>query len=105
MVKNFTNVAPVEVEVAVAEVYKRDASDEDDHPGVVSLTRWLKRIIADLVTIRQVMNVVLLFPGVTTSVAGEVVIVTAQMKVNREVSHHDHRSLNLATYLIKGRSF
>ena len=75
MVQNFANVALVEVEVSVAELYKGDASDKQEHPGVVSLARGLERIVTDLITVGQVVDVVLFFPGVSPSIAREVVIV------------------------------
>ena len=76
MVEHLADMAPVEVEMTVAEVDECDASDEQECPGVVSLARRFKRIITDFITIWQVMDVVLLFPSVSTSVAREVVIVT-----------------------------
>ena len=75
MIQNFADVASVEVEVSVAELHKGDTSDKEEHPRVVSLAGGLKRIVTDLITVGQVVDVVLLFPGVSTSVAGEVVIV------------------------------
>ena len=76
MVEHLADMAPVEVEMGVAEVDECDASDEQECPGVVALSRWLERIITDFITVWQVMDVVLFFPSVSTSVAREVVIVT-----------------------------
>ena len=75
MVKNLTNVAPVEQEVGMAEMHKCDPSDENDQPRVVSLARGLERVITNLVTVGQIVDAVLFLPGVPTSVAGKIVIV------------------------------
>ncbi len=68
MEENLTKVSSMEVEMRVAEVNECNAGNEKNQPGVVSLTRGLERIVTDFVTVRQVVNVVLLLPSVTTSV-------------------------------------
>ena len=68
MEENLTKVSSMEVEVRVAEVNECNASNEQNQPGVVSLTGGLERIVTNFVTVRQVMNVVLFLPGVAASV-------------------------------------
>ena len=76
MVQHLADVAPVEVEMRMAEVHKGDSTHEQKHPGVFTLAWGLEGIVADLVTVGQVVNVVLFLPGVATRIAGKVVIVT-----------------------------
>ena len=83
MVEDLANVALVEVEVGVAEMHKGHAGDEEYHPGVVALTRRLKRIVTDLITVRQVVNVMFFLPSVPTSVAREVMIVAVKQNSTR----------------------
>ena len=83
MVEHLANVALVEVEVGVAEVHEGHSADEEEHPRVVSLARRLKRIVTELVTVWQVVNVVLFLPSVPASVAREVVIVAVKRNLTR----------------------
>ena len=76
MVKHLADMAPVEVEMAMAKVHKGDTAHEQKHPRVISLARGLERVIANLVAVWQIVNVVLFFPGVPARVARKVVIVT-----------------------------
>jgi hypothetical protein len=46
VIKNFADLSPVEPEVRVSEMYKRNSCDEDQHPGVVSLPLGLEGIVA-----------------------------------------------------------
>ena len=78
MVEDLTDVAPVEVEVSVAEVHKGNASDEKEEPGVISLALRLKGIVTELVTVGQVVHVGFLFESVAARVAREGVVVTEQ---------------------------
>ena len=68
MVEGLSNMSPVEVEMSMAEVHEGDGCDEKKHPGVVALSGRLERIITDFVTVRQVVNVMLFLPGVTSSI-------------------------------------
>ena len=95
MVENLAEVAPVEVKVGVAEVHEGEAANEEQQPGVVSLARGLKRVVADLVSVRQVVNVVFFLPGVTASVAREVMIVAAKQDINNEVTNLRRRRASL----------
>ena len=85
MVEDLTDVAPVEVEVSVAEVHKGDASDEKEEPRVISLALRLKGIVTELVTVGQVMHVVLFLPSVSASIGREVVSMATQNKVSHEL--------------------
>lgn len=91
MVQDFTNVALVEQEVGVAEVHESDTSDEENHPRVVALARGLERIVTELVTVWQVMDVVLFFPSVAASVAGEVVVVAKDRRLQQKVIRDSER--------------
>ena len=71
-------MSSVEVEVRMAKVDKRDACDEQKQVRVVALAGRLEGIVAELVAVGQVMNIVLLLPGVASSVAREVVGMAAQ---------------------------
>ena len=71
MVEDLTDVSSVEIEVSMAEVDESDPSNEKDEPGVVSLSGGLERIVTDLVTVGQVVDVVLLLPGVAAGVRRE----------------------------------
>ena len=71
MVEDLTDVSSVEVKVSMAEMDEGDPSNEKDEPGVVSLSRGLERIVTDLVTVGQVVDVVLLLPGVAAGVRRE----------------------------------
>ena len=46
MVEHFTDLASVEPEMRVSEMNECNACDKDQHPGVISLTLGLERIIA-----------------------------------------------------------
>ena len=81
MVQHFASVSPVEVEVSVREVHKRDDGDEDEEPGVIAISGGVKRIVTNLITVWQVVDVVLFLPGVSTSVRRERVLVIVQWKV------------------------
>lgn len=74
MVEDLADVPAVEQEVSVRKVHERDDPDEDQQPGVVSLTRGLKRIVTDLVTVREIVDVVFFLPGVGACVRGERVL-------------------------------
>ena len=62
MVEHLTDVSPVEVEMSMAEVDEGDSSNEENEPGVVSLAGGVERIVTDLVTVGQVVDVVLFLP-------------------------------------------
>ncbi len=68
MEENLSKVSSVEVEMRVAEVNECNASNEQNQPWVVSLTRGLERIVTDFVTVGQVVNVMLFLPGVAASI-------------------------------------
>jgi len=76
VVEHLADLSPVKLEVAVGEVHKCNASNEEEHVGVVALTLRLKRIVAQLVTIRLIVYVVLLLPVVSMRVRREDVLVT-----------------------------
>ena len=67
MVEHLADVSSVEVEVRVREMHEGDSSDEDEHPGVLVALR-VKRVVTELVTVRQVVDVVLFLPSVAASV-------------------------------------
>ena len=85
MIENFADVAPVEVEVSVAEVHEGDASDEQDHPWVVTVAASIEGIVTELVTVGKIMHVVLLLPSVSASIGREVVSMATQNKVSHEL--------------------
>lgn len=64
-------MTPVEVEMGVAEVDKGHGSDKDNHIWVVSLAGGFKRIVTELVTVRHIVDAVLLIPGVAACVGRE----------------------------------
>ena len=68
MVEDLSDVSAMEVEMGVAEVHESDSSNEDDEPGVVTVASRVERIITDLITVGQVMDVVLFLPSVATAV-------------------------------------
>lgn len=76
MVENFTNFTSIELEVGVSEMTETDNSYEDQQVWVVSLTLWFKRIVTDLITIWQIVNVVFFMPLVTVRVTSENMVVT-----------------------------
>ena len=51
MIQNLANVALVEVEMSVAKVHEGDASDEQDHPWVVTVAASIEGIVTELVTV------------------------------------------------------
>ena len=81
MVEDLTDVAFVEVEVSVRKVDKADDGDKDQHPRVVTTALGIERIITELITVGQVMNVVLFFPGVASSVGREGVLMVPHREV------------------------
>ena len=89
MVEDLTNVSPVKQEMSVAEVHKSDASNEKDQPWVISLAWGLERIVSDLVTIGQVMDVVLFLPGVTASIWGECVLMAKRKQTGWSLEKGD----------------
>ena len=62
MVKHLADLAAIELEVRVGKVAETNHTAEDQQVWVISLTLGLKRIVVNLVTIRQVVDVVLLMP-------------------------------------------
>jgi hypothetical protein len=76
-------------------VDKCNASNEEKHVGVVALTLRLKRIVAQLVTIRLIVYVVLLLPVVSMRVRREDVLVTITRMLTIAVA---------VTYWERGRS-
>lgn len=95
MVEHLADLSPVKLEVAVGEVDKCNASNEEKHVGVVALTLRLKRIVAQLVTIRLIVYVVLLLPVVSMRVRREDVLVTITRMLTIAVA---------VTYWERGRS-
>lgn len=71
VVEHFADLAAVELEVRVHEVAETDQTHEDEQVRVVALALGLERIVRNLVTIRQIMDVVLLVPLVAVRVTGE----------------------------------
>jgi hypothetical protein len=76
-------------------VDKCNASNEEEHVGVVALTLRLKRIVAQLVTIRLIVYVVLLLPVVSMRVRREDMLVTITRMLTIAVA---------VTYWERGRS-
>ncbi len=64
MVKNFTNLSAVKLEVGVSEVTECNAANKEQQPCVVSLPLGFKRIVAQLVAIGLIMNVMFLLKSV-----------------------------------------
>jgi hypothetical protein len=61
MVQDLASLALVEFEVGVSEMYETDSSNEEQKEWVVTLTLRFERVITKLVTVRLVVDVVLLF--------------------------------------------
>ena len=80
MVEYLANVPPMEVEMGVAEVDEGDDRNEDQQIGVFTLTFGHERIFTGLVTVRHVVDIVLLFEGVGARIAREVVHVAGRRK-------------------------
>ena len=80
VVEYLADVPPMEVEMGVTEVDESDHGDEDDQVGVLSLTFSHERIFTDFVTVRHIVDIVLLLEGVSAAIAREVVHVTIQSK-------------------------
>ena len=74
-------MSSVEVEMRVTEVDESDASDEKHQPGDVSLTLGIERIVTDLITVGEIVDVVLFLKGMGTTVDGERMSVTKQVRV------------------------
>jgi hypothetical protein len=62
----------------VGEMNKCNASNKDQHPGVVALTLRFKRIIAKFVTIGLIVHVVFFFKRVSVRVRREDMSVATQ---------------------------
>ena len=80
MVEYLADVPPMEVEMGVTEMDESDHGDEDQKIGVFSLAFSWERIFTHLVTVWQIVDIVLLFKGVSAGVTWEVVIVAEQGK-------------------------
>ena len=76
MIKNFADLSPVEPEVRVSEMYKRNSCDEDQHPGVVSLPLGFEGIVAQFIAVWSIVNIMFFFKTVTMRVGRENVLVT-----------------------------
>lgn len=68
VVKNLTDLSAVELEVRMSEMAERNTSDEEQHIRVITLTLRFERIISKLVAVRFIVNVILLFPGVSVRI-------------------------------------
>ena len=68
MVENLTDMAPVEVEMSVGEVNESNACNEENQQGVVARSACIERIVTQLVTVWQIVDVMLFLPGVATCV-------------------------------------
>lgn len=80
MVEHLTDVPPMEVEMGVTEVDESDNGGEENQVRVISLTFSHERIFTCLVTVRQIMDIVLLFKRMSAAIAREVVHMALQMK-------------------------
>ena len=80
MVEYLADVPPMEVEMGVTEMDESDHGDEEQKIGVFSLAFSWERIFTHLVTVWQIVDIVLLFKGVSAGVTREVVIVAEQGK-------------------------
>ncbi len=61
MIENLADFPSVKSKMGVGEMHERDSSNEDKHPGVVSLALGFKRIIAQFVAVWGIVDVVLFF--------------------------------------------
>ena len=75
VIENFAGRPPVEAEMRVAEVHKRDDAGEQEHPRVVTLGLLLEGIVSQLVTIGLIMHLGVLLESHRESITGEVVTV------------------------------
>ena len=76
MVQDLADLSAVKLEVRVSEVSKRNTTHEKEQVRVVTLALGLKWIIAQFITIWQIVNVVFFLPGVTMRVRCENMLVT-----------------------------
>ena len=80
MVEYLADVPPMEVEMSVTEVDESDYGDEEEQVGVLALTFSHERIFTRLVTVRHIVDIVLLFEGVRAGIAREVVHMAVKSK-------------------------
>ena len=80
MVEYLADVPPMEVEMGVTEVDESDDGAEDDQVGVLSLAFSHEWIFTSLVTVRHIVDIVLLFEGVSAGIARKVVLMAEQSK-------------------------
>lgn len=99
VVEHFADLAAVELEVRVHEVAETDQTHEDEQVRVVALALGLERIVRNLVTIRQIMDVVLFVPLVPVRVTGEDLVMAIN---NNEIKTKCRQAKQ--TYLCKGKS-
>ena len=83
MVECFSNMSSVEVEVSMTEVDKSDGCDKKKQPRVVTLSSGLERIVTDFVTVRQVVNVMLFLPGMTSAISREHMVMAKLQKTQQ----------------------
>ena len=75
MVQDLADLSAVELEVRVSEVSESNTTNEKEQVRVITLALGLKWIIAQFITIWQIVNVVFFLPGVTMRVRCENVLV------------------------------
>ena len=80
MVEYLADVPPMEVEMSVTEVDESDDGDEEEQVGVLALAFSHERIFTRLVTVRHIVDIVLLFEGVRAGIAREVVHMAVKSK-------------------------
>ena len=80
MVEYLADVPPMEVEMSVTEVDESDDGDEDEQVGVFALAFSHERIFTRFVTVRHIVDIVLLFEGMRTGIAREVVHMAVKSK-------------------------
>ena len=80
MVEYLADVPPMEVEMGVTEVNEGDDGAEDDQVGVLCLSFSHEWIFTSLVTVWHIVDIVLLFEGVSACIAREVVHMAEQSK-------------------------
>lgn len=71
MIKHFSQLTAVKSKVSVTKVSETCDCEKQDQIGIVKLALVLKRVVSQLISVGFIMNVWLIIPVVSTSIAAE----------------------------------
>ena len=71
MIEDLTSLSTIEAEMSVAEVNEGDNANENEQPGIVSLSLLLEGIVTKLVAVGLIMDLGVLFESLSQSITGE----------------------------------